>query len=102
MKYSLKNSLALIVFGILLPEFITFLYNITNNNDFQFTFQYITGFIVFFCSSWLLVLSIRGIQGGGSLEKFERIVCILLSIFFLLYICLALYLQLALRNGFVI
>ena len=69
MKFSKNRSLAVMIFGIILPEVVTYLYNRIFSNDFQFILQYITGFIIFFSSLFLFISSVRGLFKSEKSEK---------------------------------
>lgn len=99
MKGLIKNSLVLIIFGILIPEIIVFLYNRAHYNDFRFTLQYILGFFGFFSSFALLLINGRGFANSQGPEKMARIIFILLSIIAILYLSILIYFQLVFRNG---
>ena len=99
MKFSKNRSLAVMIFGIILPEVVTYLYNRIFSNDFQFILQYITGFIIFFSSLFLFISSVRGLFKSEKSEKLLRIIVSFFSILVLLCISLILYIQLSLRDG---
>jgi hypothetical protein len=95
----LSKSLFIFFIGIILPEVLTYWYNNTYNNDFLATLQYITGFIILFCSVWLFVINIKEIKMSSGSEKLVRIFFVIMSVSMFLYISFALLLQLVFRNG---
>ncbi len=99
MKNLLKKNTAVLLIGMLLPEFISYVYNQTHHNDFRFMLQYIGGVIVLLSSAYLLAINIRNIQSQSKKEKNVRYIFMGTAIIFLLYISASLALQYSFRQG---
>ena len=93
MKKQLTKSLLVLFFGILIPELIADLYSINHYNNFRFTLQYITGMIIFASSLFILVFNFRGLRSSIGAEKYQRIIFLIISFCFLVYISAGLITQ---------